>query len=64
MVSAPPASSSLPSSEQDWADISDEGEDEPAPTVKVDSLDLTSLSLKDKDKTAPTRTLPLQVNID
>jgi hypothetical protein len=38
--------------DQDWADISDDEEEAPVPTVKVDtdSLDLTSLSLTDKDK--------------
>ena len=40
--------------EQDWADISDDDEEEQAPTVKVDadtdSLDLNSLSLADNAK--------------
>jgi hypothetical protein len=42
--------------DQDWADASDDGEEESVPTVKVDtdSLDLTSLSLGDKDKPAQT----------
>ena len=41
----------MTSNEQDWADISDD-EEEAAPTVKVDSLDLKSLSLTDKDASA------------
>ena len=52
MATAPTPSSSLPTKEQDWADISDEEEEEPVPTVKVDTLDLTSLSLNEKDKQA------------
>ncbi len=47
-----PTSSSLPTKEQDWADISDDEQEEPVPTVKVDTLDLTSLSLNEKDKQA------------
>ena len=42
--------SSVPSKEQDWADISEDEDEEPIPTVKVDSLDLNSLSLQDKNK--------------
>src|ERR1700685_101894 len=47
--------------DQDWADISDDEEEAPVPTVKVDtdSLDLTSLSLTDKDKPAQTPAKPL-----
>lgn len=53
MATVPTASSSLSAKEQDWADISDD-EEEAVPTVKVDTLDLTSLSLNEKDKqTAP-----------
>jgi len=41
-------SSSVPSKEPDWADISDDEEDLPTPVVKLDGLDLNSLSLQDK----------------
>ena len=53
MATAPTPSTSLPTKEQDWADISDD-EEEPVPTVKVDTLDLASLSLNEKDKQATT----------
>jgi hypothetical protein len=46
----PTAVSSVPSKEQDWADISEDDDDKPTPVVKVDSLDLNSLSLQDKGK--------------
>ena len=55
-ASTTPVSTSVPSKEKesDWADISDdEEEEESAATVKVDSLDLTSLSIDDKTKAAP-----------
>jgi hypothetical protein len=58
MAAAPTPSSSVPTKEQDWADISDDEEEEPAPTVKVDSLDLTSLSLNEKNKQATTGDSP------
>jgi hypothetical protein len=38
--------------ETDWADVSEDDDEEPTPTVKVDSIDLTSLSLKDKAESA------------
>ena len=41
-------SASVPSKEPDWADISDDEEDGPTPVVKLDGLDLNSLSLQDK----------------
>lgn len=56
-ASTTPVSTSVPSKEKesDWADVSDDDdEEESAATVKVDSLDLTSLSLQDKTKAAPT----------
>jgi len=46
-MATPTAVSSVPSKEQDWADISDDDDNEPTPVVKVDSLDLNSLSLQD-----------------
>ena len=45
MVETTPAS--VPSKEQDWADVSDDDEEEPVPTV---NLDMNSLSLDDKNK--------------
>lgn len=42
--------------EQDWADISDDDNSEEAPTVQVDSLDLTSLSIDEKNKDKPAAT--------
>jgi len=36
--------------EGDWADMSDDAEADEAPTVQVDSLDLTALSIDDKNK--------------
>ena len=53
--SATPVSSTLVSREQDWADISDDEGEESSATVKVDSLDLTSLSLNDKNKSGMIR---------
>jgi hypothetical protein len=54
------SSPSLAKKGQDWADISDD-EEETTPTVIVDTLDLTSLSLNEnKDKPAPTGDSPLQ----
>ena len=50
MATAPTPSSSLATKEQDWADISDDEEEQPVPVVKVDTLDLTSLSLNEKGK--------------
>lgn len=38
---------SVPSKEQDWADIEDDDEEESVPTV---NLDMNSLSLDDKNK--------------
>lgn len=38
--------------ETDWADVSEDDDEESTPTVKVDSIDLTSLSLKDKAASA------------
>lgn len=46
----PAAVSSVPSKDKDWADISDDDDSEPTPVVRVDSLDLNSLSLQDKGK--------------
>src|SRR5271154_5727295 len=55
------SSPSLAKKGQDWADILDDDEEETTPTVKVDTLDLTSLSLNEnKDKPAPTGDSPLQ----
>jgi len=52
MVSATPPPATKPK-ETDWADISDDDEEETStPTVKVDSLDLNSLSLKEKSDDA------------
>src|SRR5271163_350992 len=47
--------------DQAWADISDDEEEPPVPIVKVDtdSLDLTTLSLTDKDKPAQMPAKPL-----
>jgi hypothetical protein len=36
----------------DWADVSDDGDEDTTPTVKVDSLDLSSLSLTSKENAA------------
>jgi hypothetical protein len=58
MATAPTTSSSLPTKEQDWADASDDEEEEPVPTVKIDTLDLTSLSLNEKGKQATTGDSP------
>jgi len=41
---------SLPSTEESWADISDDEEDQVPETVKVDSIDLNKLSINDKEK--------------
>lgn len=46
-MATPTAVSSVTSKEPDWADISDDDDNEPTPVVKVDSLDLNSLSLQD-----------------
>ena len=41
--------STTPATEQEWEDASDNEEDS-APTIRVDSLDLSSLSIKEQDK--------------
>jgi hypothetical protein len=41
----------MASKQQDWADISDDDEEEPVPTVHLDTVDMSSLSLNEKDKT-------------
>lgn len=51
MVTSTTTSANAPSRDQDWADISDDEEDQP-PTVQVD-IDLNSLSISDKGKIAP-----------
>jgi len=45
----------LRTTEEDWADIEDDAEDEGdgAPTVHVDSLGLNALSIDDKNKDRP-----------
>jgi ATP-dependent RNA helicase DDX19/DBP5 len=44
----------LRSTEDDWADATDDDDDgDEAPTVHVDSLDLTALSINDKNKDRP-----------
>jgi len=50
MTTAPAEpTTTLPSTEQDWADISDDDDDEETPpTVKVDSIDLNKLSINEK----------------
>jgi hypothetical protein len=52
------ASQSRPKKEQDWADISDDEEEEVAPVVQVDSLDLSALSLNGKEKISSTGIFP------
>ena len=41
----------MASKKEDWADISDDDE-EPVPTVQLNSIDLSSLSLSEKNKTS------------
>jgi hypothetical protein len=43
----------MTSKQQDWADISDDDEEESIPTIQLDSVDLSSLSLSDEGKAAP-----------
>jgi hypothetical protein len=43
----------MTSKQQDWADISDDDEEGSVPTIQLDSVDLSSLSLSDKGKAAP-----------
>jgi hypothetical protein len=43
----------MTSKHQDWADISDDEEEESVPTIQLDSVDLSSLSLSDKSKATP-----------
>jgi hypothetical protein len=43
----------MTSKQQDWADISDDDEEESVPTIQLDSVDLSSLSLSDKGKATP-----------
>jgi hypothetical protein len=45
----------MTSKQQDWADISDDDEEESIPTIQLDSVDLSSLSLSDEGKAAPAR---------
>ena len=57
MVTAPSSSTtSPPKKDQEWADISDDDEEDSAPTVKVDSLNLNSLSLNENNKETPAPT--------
>jgi hypothetical protein len=42
----------MASKQQDWADISDDDEEESVPTIHLDTVDLSSLSLNEKDKTS------------
>ena len=53
---------SVSKQDQNWADVTDDEEEDSAPTIKVDTLDLTSLSLneKNKDKPTPTGTSPIK----
>jgi len=48
-MSAQTKPASLPT-EDAWADMSDDADAEEAPTVRVDSLDLTALSIGDKNE--------------
>ena len=43
------ASTTTPSEQEGWEDTSENGE-ESAPTIKVDSLDLSALSINETDK--------------
>ena|SRR2546423_15209899 len=64
-MATPTTVSSVPSKEQDWADISDDDDNEPTPVVKVDSLDLNSLSLQDdKGKAKGISSLDPHVELD
>jgi hypothetical protein len=57
MVTAPSSSTtSPPKKNQEWADISDDDEEDSAPTVKVDTLNLNSLSLNENNKETPAQT--------
>jgi len=47
---APTKPASLPTAGDAWADMSDDAEAEEASTVHVDSLDLTGLSIGDKNE--------------
>jgi hypothetical protein len=51
-MATPTKPTSLATTEEDWADVSDDDMDD-APTVQVDSLDLNSLSIGDKTKATP-----------
>jgi hypothetical protein len=48
-MATPTKLASLPSRKEDWADASDDDVEE-VPTVQIDSLDLNSLSIDDKNK--------------
>src|SRR5271154_5226632 len=50
----------MTSKQQDWADISDDEEEESAPTIQLDTVDLSSLSLSDKGKATPVGKYPSQ----
>ena len=62
-MATPAKPTSLPTTEQDWADVSDDEDVDEAPTVQVDSLDLNSLSIDDKskDKASTGKTTSLHV---
>jgi hypothetical protein len=53
-MATPTKPTTLATTEQDWADVSDDDDIEEAPTVQVDSLDLNALSIDDKTKDKPT----------
>jgi hypothetical protein len=52
-MATPTKPTTLATTEQDWADVSDDDDIEEAPTVQVDSLDLNALSIDDKTKDKP-----------